>query len=116
MRSDQILERTMKRVDETTLLELGREVERRLWQENSGNPMLSDAEQLMMLFITSEAAAHTLAGWKETEDRLATLGDGRPGAARDHALDCPCDPCERGWKRLMYAVGVLPKKHQAVKR
>jgi hypothetical protein len=117
MRSDQILHRTIQRVDETVLLEQGRKVERGLWDENTRNSMLTDEQRLCSLLTARVAAGCTFATWNETKDRLAAMkvreGHYTPGG---HDIDCPCDHCERGWKRLMYAVGVLPRRHQAMNR
>lgn len=107
MRSDLILRKTIVRLDEDALLEGGRKVERGLRYENSHDSMLTDEERLSGLFMAREAAGRTFATWNDTKERLASMKE--RATPRGHDIDCPCTYCEEGWKRLITAVGIVPR-------
>ena len=114
MRSDQILDRTTQRLDETTLLEQGRKVERGLWDENTRNKMLTDHERLRSLLSARHEVGRTYATWNETKERLVNLEARRHYTPFSHDLECDCRPCNAAWKRLFS--DLLPKRHQAGQR
>jgi len=113
VRSDQILARTTQRLDELALLEQGRKVERGLYDENTGNEMLTDQERLSSLLMGRLAAGKTFATWTENRDRVVNLGARSNYTPFNHDLDCDCKACNAAWRRLFS--DLLPRRYRVGK-